>query len=59
MALTFLLTEQQYDRLVKEKEDAIIQVQEKYTSEMCALQNQLNEELKTQKVKETEVRLQM
>ena len=41
---------------MKEKEDAVIQVQEKYSKEMCELQNQLNEELTSQKNKEIEVK---
>lgn len=43
---------------MKEKEEAIIHVQEKCANEMCDLQNKLNEELKEQKLKETEVLMQ-
>lgn len=47
--------EQQYERLIKEKEEAIEDLKQKYTSEMYTLQNQLNEELKAEKSKEDEV----
>lgn len=55
MMLYFWWAEQQYERLITEKEEVIAKMQEKYSTDMYDLQNQLNEELKAQKSKEDEV----
>ena len=50
-----LITEEQYEKLQQEKEEAVNSLQEKYNVEMYELQNKLGEELKFQKVNEEEV----
>lgn len=49
------ITEEQYEKLQQEKEEAVNSLQEKYNVEMYELQNKLGEELKFQKVNEKEV----
>lgn len=49
------ITEEQYEKLQQEKEEAVDSLQEKYNLETYELQNRLNEELKAQKSKEEKV----
>ncbi len=50
-----LLSEEQRELLIQEKEEAVEEIQEKYNGELYEFQNRLNEELKMHKSKETEV----
>lgn len=40
---------------MNEKEEALLELQEKYNSDIYEIQNKLNEELKVQKCRENEV----